>query len=540
MCTNIGAGLADYANRVSTINYETLSLSIEPVKSLLRIGQRDDAASTFPNFVTACDNLGRGFLEYSGGICLSNIESVWDSIEPMKSLLRLCQRDDAFTTYETFVTACGNLAKGLYKFNGDKKNSLNEYQVSTAVNAVEQLLDMMSKFGDATSTYENFGKACVNLAFGFQKFNEATTILQGELPALEQLVNLFNSLSDSIKNLPSDYSNVDSFVEAVNKLGTIDLKSLSTSLSDASNTITQSFQNLVNSLSQDILDISVELGNLRDAVANQSNGMSTPFINALNSMKSGMTTTSNRMTNFITAMGTFATNVGNQLSGTQTIVSDKMNKINQILSDAATQGKQKGNELGSNIKEGFKAGYAHLGAGFKAKIDGVLNTLSSARSTAYQSGVYLTQGFAAGIQSPLAVGQVASAAASIANTAIAAIKKAGGEGSPWKTTIQSGRFAAQGLAIGIKKDADLAKTECVKMVSGALSSFDRVLSNYDFNAEYTPSIKPVVDLSDLKTSTEAISTLMDTTANTVRQRNSLARSDRFEIQPRKCANISPT
>lgn len=513
MCTNIGAGLADYANRVSTINYETLSLSIEPVKSLLRIGQRDDAASTFPNFVTACDNLGRGFLEYSGGICLSNIESVWDSIEPMKSLLRLCQRDDAFTTYETFVTACGNLAKGLYKFNGDKKNSLNEYQVSTAVNAVEQLLGMMSKFGDATSTYENFGKACVNLAFGFQKFNEATTILQGELPALEQLVNLFTSLSDAIKNLPSDYSNVDSFVEAVNKLGSIDLKSLSNNLADVATTITQNFQTLVNSLSQDILDLSVELGSLRDAISNQSNGMSTPFVNALTAMRSGIAATSGNMVHFITAMGTFATNVGNQLSGTETIVSDKMNKINRILSDAATQGKQKGNELGSNIKEGFKAGYAHLGAGFKAKIDGVLNTLSSARSTAYQSGVYLTQGFAAGIQSPLAVGQVASAAASIANTAVQAIKKAGGEGSPWKTTIQSGRFAAQGLAIGIKKDADLAKNESVKMVSGALSSFDRVLSNYDFNAEYTPSIKPVVDLSDLKTSTEAISTLMDTTAN---------------------------
>lgn len=461
MCTNLGTGLADYATRVSTINYETLSASIKPVKSLLDIGQLNDSASTFQNF----------------------------------------------------VTACANLSKGVSKFNGDSKSPVNGNQLSASINAVKQLLQIMANFGDATSTYENFGKASDNLAFGLQKFNQATTILQGELPALKQLIGLFNSLSNSIKNLPSDYSNVDSFVTAVNKLGTIDLKSLSTSLSDVSTTITQSFQNLVNSLSQDILDLSVELGGLRDAVANQSNGMSTPFINALNSMKSGMTTTSNRMTNFITAMGTFATNVGNQLSGTQTIVSDKMNKINQILSDAATQGKQKGNELGSNIKEGFKAGYAHLGAGFKAKIDGVLNTLSSARSTAYQSGVYLTQGFAAGIQSPLAVGQVASAAASIANTAIAAIKKAGGEGSPWKTTIRSGRFAAQGLAIGIKKDADLAKTESVKMVSGALSSFDRVLSNYDFNAEYTPSIKPVVDLSDLKTSTEAISTLMDTTAN---------------------------
>lgn len=513
MCTNIGAGLADYATRVSTINYETLSASIEPVKSLLRIGQRDDAASTFPNFVTACDNLGRGFLEYSGGICLSNIEAVWDSIEPMKSLLRLCQRDDAITTYENFVTACGNLAKGIYKFNGDKKNSLNEYQVSTAVNAVEQLLDTMSKFGDPTSTYENFGKACENLAFGFQKFNEATTILQGELPALEQLVNIFSSLSDAIKNLPSDYSKVDSFVEAINKLGNVDIKSLSNNLTDVAQTMATNFQTLVNSLSQDILDLSVELGNLRDAISNQSNGMADPFVNSLKSMRSGITSTTTKMTNFITAMGTFATNVGNQLSGTETIVSENMNNISKILSDAATNGGNKGNELGSNIKAGFKAGYAHLGEGFKDKINGVLKDLDDAKSTAYQSGTYLTQGFASGIQNPLAVGEVAAAAAGIAQTALDSIKRVGRQHSPWKTTIQCGRFAAQGLAIGIKQDADLAKTESVKMVSGALSSFDRVLSNYDFNAEYTPSIKPVIDLSDLKTSTEVISTLMDTTAN---------------------------
>lgn len=513
MCTNIGAGLADYANRVSTINYETLSLSIEPVKSLLRIGQRDDAASTFPNFVTACSNLGQGFNKYSKNIKAKSIETVWDSIEPMKSLLRLCQRYDAFTTYETFVTACGNLAKGLYKFNGDEKNSLNGYQVSTAVNAVEQLLDTMSKFGDATGTYENFGKACENLAFGFQKFNETTTVLQGELPALEKLVNIFSTLSNAIKNLPSDYSKVDSFVKAINKLGKVDIKSLSNNLTDVAQTMTTNFQTLVSSLSQDILDLSVEIGNLRDAIANQSNGMADPFVNSLKSMRSGMSSTTTKMTNFITAMGTFATNVGNQLSGTETIVSEKMNNVTKILSDAASQGNQKGNELGSNIKKGFKSGHAGMAKGFKDKIADILDALDKASTTSFQSGKNLTLGFAAGIREPLAVDSVSTAAASLAKTALAAIKKAGKEGSPWKTTIQSGRWAAQGLAIGIKKDADLAKTESVKMVSGTLSSFDRVLSNYDFNAEYTPSIKPVVDLSDLKTSTEAISTLMDTTAN---------------------------
>lgn len=516
IASTVGKGIAAFGKvkSLNNIDWDDARNAAKVGGDLIKIvnNYSDIKKADFSKFGTMCKNIGTGLSDYSSKISAVNFEAISSSIEPAKSLLRISQREDAASTFQNFVTACDNLSKGIGKFNGSK-TPVNADQLSTSVNAVKQLLQIMANFGDATSTYENFGKASDNLAFGLQKFNQATTILQGELPALKQLIGLFGNLSTAIKNLPSDYSNVDSFVTSVNKLGTIDLKSLSTSLSDVSTTITQNFQNLVNSLSQDILNLSVELSGLRDAVANQSNGMSTPFINALDSMKSGMTTTSNRMTNFITAMGTFATNVGNQLSGTQTIVSDKMNKINQILSDAATTGRKKGNELGSSIKEGFKAGHAHLGEGFKAKIDGILNSLSSARSTAYQSGVYLTQGFAAGILSPMAVGQVASAAASIADTAIAAIKAKGKEGSPWKTTIQSGRYAAQGLAIGIKKDADLAKTESVKMVSGALSSFDRVLSNYDFNAEYTPSIKPVIDLSDLKTSTDVISTLMDTTAN---------------------------
>lgn len=516
IASTVGKGIAAFGKvkSLNNIDWDDARNAAKVGGDLIKIvnNYSDIKKADFSKFGTMCKNIGTGLSDYSSKISAVNFEAISSSIEPAKSLLRISQREDAASTFQNFVTACDNLSKGIGKFNGSK-TPVNADQLSTSVNAVKQLLQIMANFGDATSTYENFGKASDNLAFGLQKFNQATTILQGELPALKQLIGLFGNLSTAIKNLPKDYSNVDSFVTSVNKLGTIDLKSLSTSLSDVSTTITQNFQNLVNSLSQDILNLSVELGSLRDAVANQSNGMPTPFINALNSMKSGMTTTSNRMTNFITAMGTFATNVGNQLSGTQTIVSDKMNKINQILSDAATTGRKKGNELGSSIKEGFKAGHAHLGEGFKAKIDGILNSLSSARSTAYQSGVYLTQGFAAGILSPMAVGQVASAAASIADTAIAAIKAKGKEGSPWKTTIQSGRYAAQGLAIGIKKDADLAKTESVKMVSGALSSFDRVLSNYDFNAEYTPSIKPVIDLSDLKTSTDVISTLMDTTAN---------------------------
>ena len=513
MCSNVGVGLGDYAGKISKINCELVSNSIDPLESLLDVSRKDDAEHDFSKFATAGNNLGQGFLDYCLGIQLSNIDAVKNSTETIEDLLDVTQKSDSYSRYEVFVEACANLANGLRKFNGTGNNAIDTNLVTIAVDAVSKLLKSMNDYPDAENVYENFGTACENLAFGFLKFNQASTILQGELPALDKLTTLFADLAKTMSELPSDYTNVMDFISAVEDLGAVDIKSLSDNVSAAANTINQKLLNLINDVSAKTLELTYQLGSLKEVISTQATDLAKPFTETLSSMRTGLKTTSEKMGDFVSAMETFGTNVGEKLGGTEATVKKKIEAILKVLSDAVDTGKEKGNELGSNIKEGFKAGHAHLGEGFKAKIEGILKTLDGARSSAYQSGLYFTQGFALGIQNPMAVDQVSSAAASIANTAIQTIKKKGEEGSPWKTTIQSGRFAAQGLAIGIRKDADLAKVESVKMVSGALSSFDQVLNDYDFNAEYTPSIRPVVDLSNLKTSTEAISTLMDTTAN---------------------------
>lgn len=518
LATTIGKGVAAFAGNknFANANWDNVTKAASVGGNLIKIFNNYSSLGTndFSGFGEMCTNIGSGVSGFASKIKDVNFDQITSSIEPIKSLLRIGQRPDAATKFENFPTACANLASGLTKIKsavGGKQVDGNT--LKTEVNCVTSLLENMQTLSDPKDGYPNFATACENLAMGLSKFNETSTTLQAEVPQMKALIDAFKDFSDGIKNLPSDYSNVSKFESALESLGNIDIKNLSNAMANGAQTMSSNFQTLVNSISQDTLDLVTEMTQLKDSIAAVSNDMSVPFVNSLSSMRSGITSTTTKMTAFVTAMGTFSTNVGNQLSGTETMVSEKMNNVMKVLSNAATEGKKKGTELGSSIKSGFKAGHAHLGEGFKSKIDGILKTLDDARSTAYQSGEYLTKGFASGIQNPMAVGQVASAAASIADTAIKAIKKKGEEGSPWKTTIQSGRFAAQGLAIGIKKDADLAKTESVKMVSGALSSFDRVLSNYDFNAEYTPSIKPVVDLSDLKTSTEAISTLMDTTAN---------------------------
>lgn len=91
------------------------------------------------------------------------------------------------------------------------------------------------------------------------------------------------------------------------------------------------------------------------------------------------------------------------------------------------------------------------------------------------SGQYFTQGFANGILS----GQYLSdaAAAAIVNSALAKLRATGGEGSPWKTTIKSGEFAAQGLAVGMRNASSEPESEAKSLAKSTVEPLGSVQSS---------------------------------------------------------------
>ena len=115
-----------------------------------------------------------------------------------------------------------------------------------------------------------------------------------------------------------------------------------------------------------------------------------------------------------------------------------------------------------------------------ALVGEVVKGVNSKRQDMYNSGVYAVEGFTRGIESRNWM--LSSTGIRLAETFLKAFKKRAGEGSPWKTTFQSGQFAAEGLING------LASMEG-EIVSEADLIADSIVEALDLSdATLTPSV----------------------------------------------------
>lgn len=92
------------------------------------------------------------------------------------------------------------------------------------------------------------------------------------------------------------------------------------------------------------------------------------------------------------------------------------------------------------------------------------------RSQARTSGQNLGQGFIDGMGSMLS--GVIRGAANLAQSAVDKIKSVGKQGSPWRTTIESGRFAGEGLAVGIEASENLVKNRAGRLAKSAIDAIE--------------------------------------------------------------------
>ena len=109
---------------------------------------------------------------------------------------------------------------------------------------------------------------------------------------------------------------------------------------------------------------------------------------------------------------------------------------------------------------GYNMGAEHFAGGIESGRDlavaeadtaskQVADHFSNSNGDAWWAGYNMAAGFANGISDGTYL--ATAAAEAVAQAALDKVREVGQEGSPWKTTIRSGRFAAQGLAIGMEQ-----------------------------------------------------------------------------------------
>ena len=217
-----------------------------------------------------------------------------------------------------------------------------------------------------------------------------------------------------------------------------------------------------------------------------------------------------------------ATGMKTKISSVLSAIDIMFSKLNERIKSKQAPFKNAGSSLINAFATGIRSKVSSVSSAATSGLPSAISAIQRYRQNFYAAGKYLVEGFATGIRLYSWVSE--KAASSMAQKAIDAANKTLDENSPSKVFIKIGGYVARGFGIGINRDSSVAEEAASSMASGAInkvrsaiSDIGNMISN-DIDAQ--PTIRPIVDLTDVKTGAAAASGMFDS-LNTIGVRSNL-------------------
>ena len=169
-----------------------------------------------------------------------------------------------------------------------------------------------------------------------------------------------------------------------------------------------------------------------------------------------------------------------------------------------------GNTMMTNLASGVRSKEPSLKNAFITIIAGCLTAIRNKYREFYNAGEYLVEGFAKGIEEN--TWQAEESAAAMASAAADAAKAALDINSPSKVGRRIGGFFGMGFVNSLIDYADKSYEAGVEMASAAKNGLSNAISKVrDFvegNVDAQPTIRPVLDLSEVRSGAHMLSALL--------------------------------
>ena len=214
--------------------------------------------------------------------------------------------------------------------------------------------------------------------------------------------------------------------------------------------------------------------------------------------------------NIKNTMSSVLTGVIDNISVKRTVV---VNAGRSIVISLANGFKSEAHELGRSLVAKTVAGIgsskAMIALAFSAAMSGAISRIRNQYMNFYDAGKYLVQGFAKGIE--LNSFRAEIEAASMAKAAYQVTKDALAVNSPSKVFRELGTSVPEGFAMGIGMLGSSVKSSVVGMadtaISGTKDAIARIASVIDSDIDAQPTIRPVLDLSDVSAGASTINSM---------------------------------
>ena len=506
----LGQGLLGFSNSVSGINTENVIAASNAAKSLAEMTQYvpneggvkawfvgESGLSRFSNEMVL---LGQGLLGFSNAVSGINPENVVAAGNAAKSLAEMTQ----YIPNEGGIKSWFSGESGLVKFSGNLpllgggllgfSNSIagiNAENITAAANAAKALAEMtqyipneggIKAWFSGKSGVATFAENLPTLGAAMKGFSDSLAGISPEnvaaaASAARDLAQMTTIVPEDSSRLVSFGNNLDKFAKRLgvyfSEVSKINAETMSTSTKAA-----QAVATFASTIKAD------SVKSASDALADMIKA-----IKQCASVKSATTS------GFVSAVK----NLGKV----------QVNNLLQTFKDGNSKMEQAGKELIAKFIDGLKAKSGAIKDTGKKLTSDCADAISDNSSAFKTAGENVVDGFADGISDNTFKAEAKAKA--MAEAALKAAKEALDENSPSKEFYRIGDYAgigfvnafADNMSVSYKAGSGIASTA----IDGLRSAISQVGDAVNSDIDTQPTIRPVLDLSDVKAGAGSISSL---------------------------------
>ena len=461
-------------------------------------------------FVTAGKMIGSDTSLLDGIVAITKAVLLLTAADFLSGITSLIGLGTSFTGLSEKFTAIG---EAMVAFS-NATTGVNSEQVKASAEAAASLAEVFKSlpkegglwqgiFGeqdlsDFSTKLGNFGNALTS--YGDSVANLNVSAINNSVPAA-------NSLVDILKSLPNSGGTLQKF------LGNKDMESFSTELSGFGTALVNygnSVANLKVSAIKDSVPAAEGLADFMKALPSSGGAWQKVFGNKNASNFGGQ----------LEAFGTSMKNLSDTLSGvefsyydsaatalntiTEAVTSFDVSRLNSIVTSIGSLGAKASTAFTTNVEQ------STIKNAFDAPLNKAVSSVRSCMSKFYSAGSYLVTGFVNGIRDNIYRAKLA--AIKMANDTELAARSELDINSPSKVFRKIGAGVPEGFAQGIERFSYLGVSAVESMSDNAIDATSKVLSSItaaltdDVNTQ--PMIRPIVDLSNVESSSDAISNML--------------------------------
>ena len=436
-----------------------------------------------------------------------------------------------------------------------------------AVDELKEVIDKLPKSGGIGKSIFGgrdpaaFGDGIRSLGLGISSYiSSVKSISDNDNAKISKSKDVIEDIADAIEAVPTDSKSIDntsSFIVAMSSLATniVDYIDTVSTIDDAGLAAISTSKDVI----ADIVDVLKSVGKIKSRKVS----LAVTQIQNLADSISGMTLTNfSGADKFKTAIDTIVSADFEGLSsGVEELGKVSFSDFVSAFEESASKVDETGEILTSGIAVGIKSGRKNIddameditvsisskatkfyliGArAMKNFADGILtqtviskkavtSVINACRDTAnakyrsfYNVGKYLVKGFASGIKENTFMAEVAASA--MAEAAYKAAKETLDVNSPSKIFKKLGFAIPEGLAMGIDKLSYMVGNSVISMtksaINGTKDAISRIASIVTNDIDAQPTIRPVLDLSDVRSGANAIGNMLNGRTLSIATRN---------------------